>query len=428
MKEKIICILILMLLLISTLPSISSQMSLYDSINPKSSNYKRGVYLIDTEWGQHGYYKRLCPFTNESHTSRCRLGCWSVAISQIINYHSDHYSLQSHGYVSYECTNHTIDPWEIESDLDATDYDWSQMANKVNAASPESVKDNVSRLCYDTAIVIQKNFGTMGYRTITMDLSLPDANVNDLINELIEHYPSIDTFSEWDNDLTEAEIVEEIDDGRPIMFYTVGHNLTTGNNFPHAMVIDGYEYTGGPPHTFKVHLNYGWDGPAGLELPNTWYDYYGDFPTYDPNCVFDDPNFRKALFIRLSPIFTHYSGPLCAMMGQECQFTVRTDFDTDPPLFYQFDWGDGSMSTWFGPYQLQETCTASYSWRNPGIYEVKVKVKNNMGSESDWSDSLIIHITRYNILLPILEFLIKLRDRYPALEPILTMIISFICS
>jgi hypothetical protein len=425
MKKKCVIILVCTLFITGTIPSIGSQIINDDTIDPKTSNYVRGVYMIDTEWGQHGHYKRLCPFTNESHTSRCRLGCWSVAIAQIINYHSDHYSLQSYGYVSYECTNHSIEPWKIESDLEETDYVWSKMANKINSASPESEKDNVSRLCYDTAIVIQKDFGTGRYNT-TEDL--PDGPLDELINELIEHFPSINADTEWDKDLTEAEIVEEIDHGRPIMLYTVGHNLTTGKNFPHAMIIDGYEYTGGPPHTFKIHINYGWDGPAGLELPITWYDYYGDFPSYDPNCVFDNTSYRKGLLIRLSPIFNHFGGPDCGAVGQEYPFTVRSDFDTDPPLYYQFDWGDGSMSTWHGPYQQQETCTASYSWRNPGIYKVKVKIKNDMGSESDWSDSLTIHITKYKFILPVLEFLIELRERYPALEPIITMIISFICS
>ncbi|UCF12662.1 MAG: C10 family peptidase [Thermoplasmatales archaeon] len=422
MKKKLIGIFVCMLLIISVLPTICSKIVYEDSINPKFSNYTRGVYMIDTEWGQHGYYKSLCPWTCANHTSRCRLGCWSVAIGQIINYHSDHYSLQSHGYVDYDCTDHTIDPWEIESDLDETDYDWSQMADKLVSGSTAAEKRNVSRLLYDTAIVIQKDFGTMGYLTIENTNAVPD-----LINELIDHFPSINAFTEWDNDLTEAEIVEEIDHGRPIMFYTVGHNITSGSSFPHAMVIDGYDYTGGPPHTFEVHLNYGWDGPVGLELPNTWYDYYGNFPSYDPNCVFDDPNYRKGLLIRLSPIFTHFGGPACALLGQECQFTVKSDFDTDPPMQYSFDWGDGTNSGWLGPYQLGETCTASNSWQSPGIYEVKVKVKNNMGCESDWSESLTIHITRYGFLLPILEFLIELRDRIPALEPFLTVIINLFC-
>jgi len=384
-------------------------------------------YLINTEWGQHGRYKDKCPYTDSNHTSLCRLGCWSTAIGQIINYHSNYYSLQSVGFVDYECSDHTIDPWHILNDLDEFDYDWSQMSNKLKTGvSTEEEIDNVSRLLYDTATVIQKDFNTGGYCTVDNTTAVPK-----LINELREHYTSINAFTIWDNDLTEAEIVDEIDHGRPIMFYTLGHNYKNMSNittFGHAMVIDGYNYTSVPPQIFKVHINYGWDGPTGLELPNTWYKYYGDFPTYDPDMVFDYQNYRKGLLIRLSPIFTHYSGPTAAKIGDECTFTIKSDYDTEPPLHYMFNWDDGTLSGWLGPYRLGEVCTVSYTWHTPGVYDIKVKVKNDMGSESEWSGILTIHITKYGFLMPILELLLDLRNLFPFLEHLFTPIIKLICS
>ena len=421
MYKKIVIILICTLMVTSAIPIVSSNIVYKESENKKSSEYFPGTYLIETEWGQHGYYKRLCPYTNSSHTSRCRLGCWSVAIGQIINYYSDYYNLQSQGYVEYNCTTLTIDPWHIVSDLDETDYYWFNMSNKLNSSSSESEKDNVSRLLYDTAIVIQKDFGTGGYLTIDNTTAIPK-----LINELIDHFPSINAYTEWDTDLTESEIVDEINHGRPIMFYTVGHNKTTQETFPHAMIIDGYEYTGSPP-AFNVHINFGWDGPDGLELPNTWYNYYGHFPTFDPYIWFDDINFRKGLYIRLNPTFDSFIGPECAKLPDTCEFKVRTDFDTEPPLEFFFDWGDGSNSGWLGYYRLGETCTASNSWREPGIYDVKVKVKNAMGAEGDWSEPLTVHITKFGFLLPLLELLVNLKNRYPGLEPLLNPFIKLIC-
>lgn len=349
------------------------------------------------------------------------MGCWSVAIAQIINYHSEYYDLQSCGYVEYDCSDPIVDPSHIESDLNLTDYSWNNMSNKLDNFSPEPEKENVSRLLYDTAIVIQKDFGTIGYKTIDNTTAVPN-----LINELIDHFPSINAYTDWDTDLKEAEIVDEIDHGRPIMFYTVGHNKTTQETFPHAMIIDGYEYAGSPP-AFKVHINYGWDGPAGLELPNTWYNYYGHFPTYDPNIWFDDIGYRKGLYIRMNPTFDHFQVPECAKFLDTCILKVRADFDTDPPLEFFFDWGDGSNSGWLGQYRLGETCTASYKWRESGIYDVKVRVRNQMGAEGDWSDPLTVHITKFGSLLPLLEFLVNLRDRCPALEPFLTPIIKLLC-
>lgn len=143
-------------------------------------------YLIDTEWGQHGYYKSKCPWTQTRPPEQCRLGCWSVAIGQIINYHHNYYNLQSQGFVDYWCNETWIDPQHIVNNLDEHDYDWSQMVNKLVDNSSDAEKDNVSRLLFDTATVIQKDFGTGGYCTIsdTIDLTI-------LINELIDHFKDI---------------------------------------------------------------------------------------------------------------------------------------------------------------------------------------------------------------------------------------------
>ena len=432
MKKKIVGIFVCMLLTVTTiLPVVNSigedfinQVSdefsvdgeelidFLDCYKPSDefgyAEYIFNGYLIETEWGQHGRYKDKCPWIDSNHTTRCRLGCWSTAIGQIINYHSNHYNLQSVGYVDYECTDHTIDPWDIENNLDEFDYDWFQMSNKLKTGvSTEEEIDNVSRLLYDTATVIQKDFNTGGYCTVDNTTAVPN-----LINELIEHFPSINAFTVWDNNLTEGEIVNEINHDRPIMFYTRGHNYKNTSNvttFGHAMVIDGYNYTSVPPRIFKIHINYGWDGPVGLELPNTWYDYYGNFPTYDPDMIFDFQDYRKALLIRLSPILTHYAGPTCGKLGEECVFTAKSDYDADPPMQYMFNWDDGTISRWFDPYELGETCNTSYKWSSPGIYGVKVKVKNDMGCESEWSEPLNVHITRFGFIIPILNFLLNLR-------------------
>jgi hypothetical protein len=76
--------------------------------------------------------------------------------------------------------------------------------------------------------------------------------------------------------------------------------------------------------------------------------------------------------------------------GIEYDYSTRT---TDPELdniFYLFDWGDGTDSDWLGPYNSGDTCTASNSWSNSGLYYVKVRAKDTYGRVSDWSDSLYL--------------------------------------
>ena len=155
------------------------------------------------------------------------------------------------------------------------------MANVLTGSSSDAEKDNVSRLLFDTATIIQKDFGTGGYCTIS---SIDDLTV--LINELIDHFPAVTALSEWDIDLKVSEIKNVIDYGRPIMFYSIGHDLSNGDSFGHAWIIDGYRHNdSGERSKFEVHFNYGWAGGNPDPLADSWYYYYGTFPTFDADMV-----------------------------------------------------------------------------------------------------------------------------------------------
>jgi hypothetical protein len=79
--------------------------------------------------------------------------------------------------------------------------------------------------------------------------------------------------------------------------------------------------------------------------------------------------------------------------------TVTTDPDGDP-VFYMWDWGDGNVSDWMGPFASGQTATVQKSWTAKGDYSIKVKAKDSKGAESNWSDPLIVSMP-YN--LPLLE-------------------------
>ena len=69
--------------------------------------------------------------------------------------------------------------------------------------------------------------------------------------------------------------------------------------------------------------------------------------------------------------------------------TMSTDSDDDG-ILYQFSWGDGTLSEWIGPFNSGEKAATTYSWAEKGTYEVKVKAKDTLGSETDWSEPLPI--------------------------------------
>jgi hypothetical protein len=77
---------------------------------------------------------------------------------------------------------------------------------------------------------------------------------------------------------------------------------------------------------------------------------------------------------------------------------VETSFSTsatDPEgeqVYYMFDWGDGNLSEWIGPYASGETGEASYTWTELGGYEIRAVAKDIHGVQSNWSEPAFISI------------------------------------
>lgn len=69
--------------------------------------------------------------------------------------------------------------------------------------------------------------------------------------------------------------------------------------------------------------------------------------------------------------------------------TMTTDPDGDP-VYYMWDWGDGNVSGWVGPFASGQKATAQKSWAVKGDYSIKVKARDTNGAESNWSDPLTV--------------------------------------
>ena len=77
---------------------------------------------------------------------------------------------------------------------------------------------------------------------------------------------------------------------------------------------------------------------------------------------------------------------------------VQLDFSTvaiDPEvdqIYYMWDWGDGELSGWLGPFASGQTSEAHHTWDESGEFEIKVKAKDSNDAESYWSEPVQIII------------------------------------
>lgn len=208
--------------------------------------------LLTTTWGQHGDYSLFTP-VNPTTGEHERLGCWSVAIAQILNY----LRVQPYGHQHYEGDLYTID-----EHFDHI-FNWELIADALDEHSTPEELEETALFSYYIAVVIQKNFGTDRYM----------GNSDVMRAELHDHCQvataRVKTGLHTHREI-ESFISNELEQGRPLMLYIP----------PHAMVIDGYRVVQG---SFEVHVNFGWYGSG-----DGWYGLWEEMET--PNYTFTAPS------------------------------------------------------------------------------------------------------------------------------------------
>ena len=111
-----------------------------------------------------------------------------------------------------------------------------------------------------------------------------------------------------------------------------------------------------------------------MDNGSTWYTADDDFLFQ----TYGRPNSPPAM----QPI----EGPSWGIIGVQYNFTTNvTDVDGDD-IFCTWAFGDGNTTGWLGPYSSGDTITATHAWTDKGTYNITVKLKDEHGLESNWSD------------------------------------------
>lgn len=108
---------------------------------------------------------------------------------------------------------------------------------------------------------------------------------------------------------------------------------------------------------------------------------------YENNVLFEDSDTAGVIVkTNLPPCPPDIKGDEFGIENQVLTFYAITgDMDGDK-IYYMFDWGDGTTSSWLGPYESLQQVQTTNSWDNAGTYNVKVKAKDDpIGYESMWS-------------------------------------------
>ena len=167
-------------------------------------------------------------------------------------------------------------------------------------------------------------------------------------------------------------------------------NTYNGVPYHHAMIgAFAFNQAISVPAGDSITLTTTWDGStdfSDLEQSNTKimvavYDAGGASGEVDeskaktPTLITNDPPLTPS-----AP-----SGPSDGIPETSYSFSSSTTDPDGNDVYYLFDWGDGSNSSWLGPYASGASVSAAHSWFTAGLHDVRVKAKDIWDDESEWS-------------------------------------------
>jgi hypothetical protein len=144
-----------------------------------------------------------------------------------------------------------------------------------------------------------------------------------------------------------------------------------------------YNYTLGQAHQYALHQMY----------TNNLWDYMR-YEMFEWGSIFGNPDLTMGPVTTSEPPSTPQTpvGPTHGTRNIEYQYTTSSIDPNGDQIYYLFNWGDGTSSTWLGPYTSGMPITGTHAWTTIGTYEVKVKAKDINGATSGWSAPLIVSI------------------------------------
>lgn len=134
-----------------------------------------------------------------------------------------------------------------------------------------------------------------------------------------------------------------------------------------------------------------WEKALNTYLTTYFFGAGVDYKTVEEWVSFADPSVHIAQVSGKPQSPGSITGPSSGEIDIPYNYSVSaTDPDGDG-IKYCFDWDDQTM-TWTERVASGQSVVVSHAWEKPGIYEVRVKVRDTHGLDSEWSAPLKVTI------------------------------------
>lgn len=166
-----------------------------------------------------------------------------------------------------------------------------------------------------------------------------------------------------------------------------------------------------------VETNYGWEILdetywGGPDLPTSKFHSkeYGNYiPYLEIEIIENQP-----------PGAPQINGKTSGKAGQIYAYTFVSVDPDDDDIFYEVDWGDGTIDPWDGPYESNELISKDHVWSEQGDYTIKARAKDVNEEIGEWGTlEVTMPMNQYSHNWWFLQFLQKHPQTFPILRHIL---------
>ncbi len=135
----------------------------------------------------------------------------------------------------------------------------------------------------------------------------------------------------------------------------------------------------------EIDIYYYWEEPGEYHLRGMGMAY--------KNGVWYDSEWSEPLTVYVQDPYLYPpkkpEGISSGIVGKEYEFSTSTIDPQNDQIWLKWDFTDGEVTDWLGPYESGEKCTIKHTWQKSGTYSIEVKAKDDTGYETEWSWSTL---------------------------------------
>jgi parallel beta-helix repeat protein len=198
------------------------------------------------------------------------------------------------------------------------------------------------------------------------------------------------------------------------------------NNFQNVYFFADVSYPNTWNDSYPSCGNY-WDDYTGIDnykginqdIPGS--DGIGDTPYPIAGVANQDfyPFIEKNGWINQPPGITIINGPSSGTTGHIYSYTFVSVDPDDDDVFYQINWGDGTVEGWIGPFDSNEIYISEYAWAEQGNYTIMARAKDDFNVIGDWGMFLVNMPRNRGINTPFINWLQSHPNMFPILQLLL---------